>query len=76
MFDRSFNGSSFDAHDDPVLCCRAVQQSNDCQTVATHESSGGKSTDRVQLQLYSRVWTKTQHENSCNPDSCTGAFSG
>ncbi len=24
MFDRSFNGASFDAHDDPVRCCRAV----------------------------------------------------
>ena len=24
MFDRSFNGSSFDAHDGPVQCCRAV----------------------------------------------------
>jgi hypothetical protein len=55
-----FNGSSFDAHDGPVRCCRAVQLSNDCQTVAAHEASGGKSTERVQLQLHARVWTKTQ----------------
>ena len=34
VFDRSFNGSSFDAHDGPVRCCRAVPRSNDCQTVA------------------------------------------
>ena len=39
VFDRSFNGSSFDAHDGPVWCCRAVQRSNDCQTVAAHETS-------------------------------------
>ena len=39
MFDRSFNGSSFDAHDGPVRCCRAVPRSNDCQTVAAHEAS-------------------------------------
>ncbi len=60
MFDRSFNGASFDAHDGPVRCCLAVPQSNDCQTVAAHEASGGKSTERVQLQLHARVWTKTQ----------------
>ena len=60
MFDRSFNGASFDAHDGPVRCCRAVPRSNDCQTVAAHEASGGKSTERVQLQLHARVWTKTQ----------------
>ena len=60
MFDRSFNGSSFDAHDGPVRCCRAVPRSNDCQTVAAHEASGGKSTERVQLQLHARAWTKTQ----------------
>ncbi len=35
-------------------------RSNDCQTVAAHEASGGKSTERVQLQLHARVWTKTQ----------------
>ena len=34
MFDRSFNGASFDAHDGPVRCCRAVPLSSDCQTVA------------------------------------------
>jgi len=28
--------------------------------VAAHEASGGKSTERVQLQLHARVWTKTQ----------------
>jgi hypothetical protein len=28
VFDR-FNGSSFDAHDGPVRCCRAVPRSND-----------------------------------------------
>ena len=60
MFDRSFNGASFDVHDGPVRCCRAVPRSNDCQTVAAHEASGGKSTERVQLQLHARVWTKTQ----------------
>ena len=47
MFDRSFNGASFDAHDGPVRCCRAVPRSNDCQTVAAHEASGGKSTARA-----------------------------
>ncbi len=60
VFDRSFNGASFDAHDGPVLCCSDVQRSNYCQTVAAHEASGGKSTDRVQLQLHARVLTKTQ----------------
>jgi hypothetical protein len=60
VFDRSFNGVSFDAHDGPVRCCSAVQRSNDCQTVAAHEASGGKSTECVQLQLHARVWTKTQ----------------
>ena len=60
MFDRSFNGASFDVHDGPVRCCHAVPRSNDCQTVAAHEASGGKSTERVQLQLHARVWTKTQ----------------
>jgi hypothetical protein len=34
VFDRSFNGASFDAHDGPVRCCRAVPRSSDCQTVA------------------------------------------
>ena len=43
-----------------MRCCRAVPRSNDCQTVAAHEASGGKSTERVQLQLHARVWTKTQ----------------
>jgi hypothetical protein len=42
VFDRSFNGVSFDAHDGPVRCCRAVPRSSDCQTVAAHEASGGK----------------------------------
>ena len=42
VFDRSFNGASFDAHDGPVRCCRAVPRSSDCQTVAAHEASGGK----------------------------------
>ena len=37
-----------------------MPRSNDCQTVAAHEASGGKSTERVQLQLHARVWTKTQ----------------
>ena len=55
MFDRSFNGAPFDAHDGPVRCCRAVPLSNDCQTVAAHEASGGKSTERVQLQLHARA---------------------
>jgi hypothetical protein len=32
QFDRSFNRSSFDAHDCPVRCCRAMQLSSDCQT--------------------------------------------
>ena len=41
-------------------CCLAVPRSNDCQTVAVHEVSGGKSTECVHLQLYARVWTKTQ----------------
>ncbi len=89
MFDRSFNGTSFDAHDGPVLCCSDVQRSNYCQTVAAHEASGGKSTDGVQLQLHARVLTKTQlhlharvDENSRawtktrgNPDSCTSGSS-
>jgi len=60
VFDRSFNGSSFDAHDGPVRCCRTVPLSNDCQTVAAHESSVRKSTECVQLQPHARVWTKTQ----------------
>jgi hypothetical protein len=34
VFDRSFNGASFDAHDGPVRCCCAVPRSSDCQTVA------------------------------------------
>jgi hypothetical protein len=34
----SFNGLSFDAHDGPVLYCSDVPLSNDCQTVAAHES--------------------------------------
>ena len=34
VFDRSFNGASFDAHDGPVRCCRAVPRSNDaCEGV-------------------------------------------
>ena len=37
--------------------CAAEQRLSD---IAVHEVSGGKSTDRVQLQLYARVWTKTQ----------------
>jgi hypothetical protein len=69
VFDRSFNGSSFDAHDGPVLCCHAVPLSNDCQTVAAHKASGGKSTERMQLQLHARenarAWTKTRG----NPDN-------
>ncbi len=60
VFDRSFNGSLFDAHDEPVRSCHAMPRSNDCQTVAAHEASGGKSTERVQLQLHARVWTRTQ----------------
>jgi hypothetical protein len=60
MFDRSFNGALFDAHDGSVRSCCIVPQSNDCQTVAAHEASGGKSTESVQLQLHARVWTKTQ----------------
>ena len=34
MFDRSFDGASFDAHEGQMLCCHAVPLSNDCQTVA------------------------------------------
>ncbi len=34
MFDRSFDGASFDAHDGPMRCCCAVPRSSDCQTVA------------------------------------------
>jgi hypothetical protein len=60
VFDRSFNGTLFDAHDGSVLSCHDVPLSNDCQAVAAHETSGGMSTDRVQLQLHTRVWTKTQ----------------
>jgi hypothetical protein len=60
MFDRSFNWALFDAHDGSVRSCCAVPQSNDCQTVAGHEASGGKSTESMQLQLHARVWTKTQ----------------
>ena len=33
MFDRSFDGASFDAHEGPMRCC-LVPRSNDCQTVA------------------------------------------
>ena len=55
VFDRSFNGSLFDAHDGPVRSCSVVPLSNDCQTVAAHEASGGKSTERVQLQLHARA---------------------
>ena len=34
VFDRSFDGTSFDAHEGPMRCCLAVPRSNDCQTVA------------------------------------------
>ena len=37
MFDRSFNGASFDVHDGPVRCCHAVQRSNDCQSCITRD---------------------------------------
>ena len=34
MFDRSFDGASFDAHEGPMWCCCAVSLSSNCQTVA------------------------------------------
>ena len=34
VFDRSFDGASFDAHESPIRCCLAVPLSSDCQTVA------------------------------------------
>ena len=83
MFDRSFNGASFDVHDGPVRCCRAVPRSNDCQTVAAHGSCAaaaaceGVDDNSVALACEgvdenARAWTKTRG----NPDSCTGASSG
>ena len=42
VFDRSFNGVSFDAHDGPVRCCRAVPHRAKTVRVAAHETSGGK----------------------------------
>ena len=34
VFDRSFDGASFDAHEGPMRYCLAVPWSSDCQTVA------------------------------------------
>ena len=34
MFDRSFDGASFDAHEGPMRCCLAVPLSSNCETVA------------------------------------------
>jgi hypothetical protein len=42
VFNRSFDWSLFDAHEGQVRCCCAVLLSSDCQTVASHELSGGK----------------------------------
>ncbi len=60
MFDRSFNGSSFDAHDGPVRCCRAVPLSNDCQSCRTRDKwwEGDDCvdrTERVQLQTHAKL---------------------
>ena len=57
VFDRSFDGASFDAHEGPMRCCLAVPRSNDCQTVATRgelwEAAGCvEHTERVQLQWH------------------------
>ncbi len=59
MFDRSFNGLSFDAHDGPVRCCSAVPRSNDCQSCLTRDKMEGDGcvdrTERVQLQPHAKL---------------------
>ena len=60
MFDRSFNEASFDAHDGPVRCCRAVPRSNDCQSCRTRDKwwEGDGCVDRtehVQLQPHAKL---------------------
>ena len=60
MFDRSFNGASFDVHDGPVRCCRAVPRSNDCQSCSTRDKwwEGDGCVDRtehVQLQPHAKL---------------------
>ncbi len=60
VFDRSFNGVSFDDHDGPVLCCSAVPLSNNCQSCRTRdkwwEAAGCVDrTDRVQLQPQAKL---------------------
>jgi len=60
VFDRSFNGASFDDHDCPVRCCRAVPRSNDCQSCHTRdkwwEGDGCVDrTDRVHLQPHAKL---------------------
>ena len=59
MFDRSFNGASFDAHDGPVRCCCDVPRSNDCQTVAAHEASAGR---RLALWSAQSVCSCSDHQ--------------
>ena len=62
MFDRSFNGASFDAHDGPVRSCRAVphRAGKNCQGCRTRdkwwEAAGCvELTERVQLQPHAKL---------------------
>ena len=60
MFDRSFHGASFDVHDGPVRCCRAVPRSNNCQSCCTRgewwEGDGCVDrTEHVQLQPHVKL---------------------
>ena len=61
VFDRSFNGASFDDHDGPVRCCRAVPRSNDdfqsCRTRDKWWEGDGcvDRTERVQLQPHAKL---------------------
>ena len=50
---------------DHTVDVQAVPRSNDCQTVAAHEASGGKSTDRWQLQLHARVVDENSAALAC-----------
>ena len=59
VFDRSFNGSSFDAHDCPVRSCRAIHTASSfpplvsCAATLTVFARCG--TERVQLQLHAKL---------------------
>ena len=61
VFDRSFNGESFDAHDCPVRSCRAIHTASSfpplVSCTATLTVLARCCTERVQLQLHAKLVT-------------------